>query len=132
MAQGIPARLTSAEGRKFGLTVGAAFAVLAGITWWRDHALLMQIFSGLAAALIVAGIVIPGQLGPVYRGWMKLALLISKVTTPIFLAIVYFLVIGPVGIIMRMFGRNPLRHEPEHGSLWLSRTSGRGTMSNQF
>ena len=132
MAHGIPARLTPAEGRKFALTVGAAFAVLAGITWWRDHSLLMQIFAGLAAALIVAGIVIPGQLGPVYRGWMKLALLISKVTTPIFLGIVFFLVIGPAGLIMRLLGKNPLHHKPEKGSLWLSRSSGRGTMSNQF
>ena len=74
----------------------------------------------------------PARLGPVYRAWMGLALLISKVTTPIFLAIVYFLVIAPVGLLMRLFGRNPLRHKPEDGSWWLSRGAERGTMSNQF
>jgi hypothetical protein len=83
LAGRVPARLSAAEGRKFGLTVGLAFAALAGITWWRDHALLMQIFGGLATALILAGLVIPGWLGPVYRGWMGFAHLISKVTTPI-------------------------------------------------
>jgi hypothetical protein len=132
LAGRVPARLSAAEGRKFGLTVGLAFAALAGITWWRDHALLMQIFGGLATALILAGLVIPGWLGPVYRGWMGFAHLISKVTTPIFLAIVYFLVIAPIGLLMRLFGKNPLRHQPEQGSLWLSRSTGRGTMSNQF
>jgi len=132
LAAGIPARLTPAEGRKFGFTVGAAFAVLAGITWWRDHALLMQIFGGLAAALLVAGAVIPGQLGPVYRGWMKLALMISKVTTPIFLGIVFFVVITPIGLLMRLFGKNPLRHPTENGSFWLTHSADRGTMSNQF
>jgi hypothetical protein len=124
--------LSPAEGRKFGLTVGAAFAVLAGITWWRDHELLMRIFGGLAGALILAGLVIPGHLGPVFRAWMKLALLISKVTTPIFLGIVYFVAIMPIGLIMRTLGKNPMHHKPEQGSLWLSRSSARGTMSNQF
>ena len=132
MAGRVPARLSAAEGRKFGLTVGLAFAALAGITWWRDHALLMQIFGGLAGALILAGLVVPGRLGPVYRGWMGFALLISKVTTPVFLAIVYFLVIAPIGLLMRVLGKNPLEHQPEQGSFWLSRPTERGTMSNQF
>jgi hypothetical protein len=128
----VPARLTAAEGRKFGFTVGLAFAVLAGITWWRDHPVLMQVFAWLAAALILAGALIPGRLGPVNRAWMQLALLISRVTTPVFLGIVYFLVISPIGLLMRLVGKNPLRHRPENGSLWLSRSGGRGTMSNQF
>ena len=128
----IPAGLSPAEGRKFGFTVGGAFAVLAGITWWRDHPMLMQVFAGLSGSLLVAGATIPGRLGPVFRAWMGLAHLISRVTTPIFLGIVYFLVIGPIGILMRVFGRNPLRHEPEAGSLWRSRPDERGTMSNQF
>lgn len=132
MEAGVPARLTPAEGRKFGLTVGAAFAVLAGITWWRDNTLAMQIFGGLAGALMLAGLAIPGYLGPVFRTWMKLAHLISKVTTPIFLGLVYFVAIMPIGLIMRALGRNPMRHTPEKGSLWQSRSTARGTMSNQF
>lgn len=132
MAGRIPTRLSPAEGRKFGVTVGLAFAVLAGITWWRDHPLMMQIFGGLSGALILAGLTIPGKLGPVFRAWMGFAHLISRVTTPIFLAIVYFLVIAPIGLLMRLFGKNPLQHKPEEGSLWLSRSEGRGTMSNQF
>ena len=132
MEAGIPARLSRAEGRKFALTVGAAFLVLAGITWWRDHPMMMRVFIGLGGTLLVLGVVIPGHLGPIYRAWMGLALLISKVTTPIFLAIVYFLAIAPIGILMRLFGKNPLRHDPENGSFWLSRSSQRGTMSNQF
>ena len=130
MAGPIPARLSPAEGRKFGLTVGIAFGVLAGISYWRGHVLPVQILGGLGGVLIA--LVIPGKLGPVYRAWMGLALMISKVTTPIFLGIVYFLVIAPIGVLMRLFGKNPLRHEPEQGSHWLSRPEARGTMSNQF
>jgi Saxitoxin biosynthesis operon protein SxtJ len=128
----VPARLTPAEGRKFGFTVGLAFAVLAALAWWRGRQLPMEVFGTLAALLIVAGALIPGRLGPVYRAWMGLAHLISRVTTPIFLALVYFLAIMPVGLLMRLFGKNPLRHRPVNGSLWLPRSDERGTMSQQF
>ncbi len=132
MAHGIPARLSPAEGRKFGLTVGAAFAVLAAIMWWRDHQTPMYVFGALAGVLILGGLVIPGHLGPVFRGWMGLALLISKVTTPLFMGIVFFIVIAPVGIIMRLFGRNPIRHKAVNKSYWSNRSDARGDLTHQF
>jgi hypothetical protein len=132
LAHGIPARLTPAEGRKFGLTVGLAFGVLAVIMWWREHPLPLYVFGGLAIGLVAAGLLVPGQLGPVYRAWMGLALVLSKVTTPIFMGIVFFLVIAPVGVLMRLFGRNPIRHRPVNESYWAGRTEARGGMTHQF
>jgi hypothetical protein len=132
VAHGIPARLSAAEGRKFGLTVGAAFAVLATISWWRGHETTVYVLGGLATLLILAGLVVPGQLGPVQRGWMGLALLISKVTTPVFMGIVFFIVIAPVGLLMRLFGRNPIKHKAVNRSYWVRRTGARGDLTHQF
>jgi saxitoxin biosynthesis operon SxtJ-like protein len=132
LAHGIPARLTPAEGRKFGLTVGLAFGALAAIMWWRDRPVPLYVCGGLAIGLIVAGLIIPGQLGPVYRAWMGLARVISKVTTPLFLGIVFFVVIGPVGVLMRLFGRNPIRHRAVNQSYWASPNQARGSLKNQF
>jgi hypothetical protein len=92
----------------------------------------MQVFAVVGGVLIVAGLLVPTWLGPVERAWMGLAHLISRVTTPIFLGIVYFVAIAPIGLLMRLFGKDPLRHEPEDGSLWLPRSTERGSMSNQF
>ena len=80
-----PARLTAAEGRKFGLTVGSAFLILGTIAFWRGKRLTAMVLQSLGGVLIVAAIVMPTQLGPVERAWMGLAHLISKVTTPIFM-----------------------------------------------
>jgi len=118
----VPARLTPKEGRKFAFTVGIAFLVLAGITWWRDHLWITRVFATLSGALLLAGILIPGLLGPVYRGWMGFALLISKVTTPIFMGVTYFLVLTPTGLIMRLLGKNPMTRKVSGGSFWVSRT----------
>ncbi len=132
MAGRVPARLTSAEGRKFGLTVGLAFGVLAALSWWREHTVPMYVFGTVSVLLLLAAAVVPGRLGPFQRAWMGLAHLISLVTTPIFMALVYFLAIAPVGLLMRLFGRNPLKHKPEDGSLWLARSDSRGDMTHQF
>jgi len=119
---------SAGEGRKFGLMVGTAFLVLAGILWWRDRELLRNITASLGGLLVVAGLIVPAQLGPVYRAWMKLALAISKVTTPILMAIIFYLVITPAGLLARLFGHRPLAHQGS--SNWIARSAESGRRSN--
>jgi hypothetical protein len=133
MAERIPARLSPAEGRRFALTVGLAFLVLAGISAWRGHILPPRILGSLGALLLIAGLVIPGQLGPVYRAWMGLAHALSKVTTPIFLGVVYFIVLTPIALLARLMGRHPMRHDSKEGSYWTPMSSGgRSNLETQF
>jgi hypothetical protein len=132
LAHRIPARLTAAEGRKFAFPVGGAFLVLSGITAWRDHAVISIIFAVVAGLLVVAGAVAPARLGPVYHAWMRLAELISRVTTPVFMGVLYFLVIMPVGVVRRRFGKNPLVHAPTSDSYWISRTHQQSDLKRQF
>jgi saxitoxin biosynthesis operon SxtJ-like protein len=135
VAERIRARLTAAEGRRFGLTVGAAFAVFAGIAWWRAHPTVSTVLGSLGGVLILAGLIIPTLLGPVERAWMGLAHLISKVTTPIVMGVMYLLVITPVGVLRRRLGGNPLVHAPAERSFWRTRPeNGRRTasLSRQF
>jgi hypothetical protein len=133
LAAGIPARLTPAEGRKFGFTVGGAFLVLSGIMWWRQHETPMYLFIGLGSLLILGALVIPGKLGPVYRGWMKFGEAISKVTTPIFMGIVFFGVLTPTAFIKRLFGGNKLVPNRAAATYWQDRGENRrGDLKRQF
>ena len=135
LANAIPARLTPHEGRRFGLTVGAAFLVLGAILWWRGREFGMIITAALGGSLILGGLAIPGQLSPVYRAWMGLAHLLSKITTPIFMGVIYFLVLTPVGLVLRLLGRRPLRRKRLEDGFWVDRSKDadrRGTMERQF
>lgn len=134
MAAGIPARLTAAQGRRFGLTVGGAFLLFAAIAWWRGHPTTVTVLGSLGGALTVAGLVIPTLLGPVERAWMKLAHLISKVTTPIVMGVMYLVVMTPVGLLRRSFGGNPMEHTATQSSYWKSRPEGerRGVLTRQY
>ena len=101
----IPQNLSPRELRKFGITTGLIIAVLFGIgfpwildrpsPWWP------WILSGI---LIVWGLAAPASLGPVYRGWMRFGLIMSKITTPILLGILFYIVVLPTGLIRRMMG----------------------------
>ena len=135
MAAGVPARLTAAAGRKFGLTVGLAFAAIGAFLLWRGKATAATVLLALGGVLILAGLLVPTRLGPVERAWMGLALLISKVTTPIFMGIVYFLVMMPIGLIRRRMGSPivPLKARPE--TRWVTRSaddSAGAQMEHQF
>ena len=134
MARQVPARLTAAAGRKFAFTVGIAMLVLAGIVLWRGHRTISWGLGGAGALLILAGLVVPTRLGPVERAWYGLAAAISKVTTPIVMGILYFVVLTPAGLLMRLFGRNSLVRSSSDGSAWVRRPENarRSDLERQF
>jgi Saxitoxin biosynthesis operon protein SxtJ len=134
LESGIPARLTPAEGRKFGLMVGGAFLLLAALLWRRVHLPAAAVSGALGGVLVLGGLAWPSQLGPVYRAWMALARAISKVTTPIFMSVIFFLVLTPAGLLVRLFGHRPLTRPHGAGTYWHSRPEGerRSALDHQF
>ena len=134
METGIPARLSAAEGRRFGVTVGLAFIAVAGLLYWRGFLTGSSVAGALGILLLAAGLILPTHLGPVFRGWMKIGLAISVVTTPIFMALIHFLVLTPTGLIMRLIGRNPLVPARDPGTHWVTRseTNRRSNLDRQF
>ena len=130
MADRVSARLTATEGRRFGLTVGIAFAVFAAIARWRGHQTLAFVLGALGVAFIAGGLVAPTRLGPVERGWMAMAHAISRVTTPIVMTGMYLIVFAPIGWLRRTISRDPLVHDPVEQSYWRTRpASARRTVS---
>jgi hypothetical protein len=138
LAAGISARLSStlspADGRRFGLTVGGAFLALAAISRWRGHDAIPIVAAILGATLVLAGLAVPGRLGPVYTSWMRLALAISKVTTPVLMGLIYFIAFTPLGLLRRAFGRNALVHPARGGGYWTPRAPAeqRSDLRRQF
>ncbi len=131
----IPARLTASQGRKFGLTVGLAFLALAALVYfWRHRETVAAVLGGIGALLVLAALIVPTRLGPVERGWMALAKAISKVTTPVFMGVVFFVVVTPIGLVMRLFGKRPLvQVQQADGGFWMPPASGgRSDIERQF
>jgi len=125
--------LSPRDGKRFGLLVGGAFLALGGVLWWRGRDAAAWTGFGLGTLLIVAGLTIPGRLGPVHRAWMGVSLALSKVTTPVFMSGLYFIVLTPAGMLMRLLGRNPLTRDPTRTTFWDPRQVGpRSDMERPF
>lgn len=123
--------------RSFGLVMAVFFAVVAvlpalhrpthPIRWWA---------AGLAVAFLVLALLRSDALHPLNRLWQKLGLLLSKIVSPMVLALLFYAIMTPVGLLMRAFGKDPLRlHRREAASYWIVREPpgpAPETMKNQF
>jgi hypothetical protein len=114
--------LSTRELRKFGLTVGIAFAVLGAVSWWRGHVWPPRVLGTLGVLLFVPGLLAPRLLAPVERAWMAFATVLGRVNTRIILGLIFYLVVTPVGLVMRLF-RDPLNRKQgdPHASQWIKR-----------
>ena len=95
--------------RRFGVTTGAMVALLFGLFFpWLLEVDYPRWPWMIFLALAVWGMVAPATLRPVYRVWMRFGLLMSRVTAPLVLGIVFFGLVLPMGLVMRLFGRDPM------------------------
>ena len=95
---------------EFGLTFGVAVVVIFGLffPWVLD--LDWPVWPWvLAAAFWALALAQPLWLRPIYRAWMRFGLLASRVMTPLVLGIVFFAIISPMAIVMRLMGKDPLQ-----------------------
>lgn len=52
--------------------------------------------------------------------WMSLGLLLGKVINPIIMGIIFFLIFSPIGILLRVFGRDELEIRKSYNSAWIN------------
>jgi hypothetical protein len=103
------------ELRKFGLTVGLAFAVFGTVSWARGHETPPLVLWTLAGLLVVPALVVPAALGPIRRGWMRVGMFLGEVNSRVILTVFYYTVIAPVGFVLRRV-RDPLNRSLRDGS----------------
>ena len=72
-------------------------------------------------------------LTPLKHGWIKLGEILGKVIAPIVMGFIYFIIITPIGIFMRLLGKDLLNIKyNKNKSYWLKRTKNVDTMKRQF
>ena|SRR5688572_6246903 len=95
--------------RSFGFSVGAVcLAIAAVLTWTGSAGAATVLFAG-GALLVILALVAPVALRVPNRLWWRVAQVLGWVNSRIVLSIFFVFVLTPVGIVMRSFGRNPLK-----------------------
>lgn len=110
---------TKKELRKFGIVMTIAFGVVGGILIWKGRFAGNYLFI-LAAFFLLSALLSPRILNPIERVWMKVAEIISMVMTRVILILTFYLVITPVGLLLRVMRKDLLQitFEPGRKSYW--------------
>ena len=112
-------RVNRAE-REFGVLVGGVLLALRLWWWYRGKFEIAGfVLTLIGSALVVLGAFAPRLLVIPRKGWMKLAEAMAYVSSRIILAIVFFLVLTPIGLVKRAMGWDPLqRRAGSRDSFW--------------
>jgi len=94
----------------------------------------IRIWSLLVAIIfLVLGIINSNILSPLNKLWFKFGILLGKIISPIIMAIIFFLVVTPIGLMMRIMGKNLLNLKySDYKSYWIEKTGPKSKMKNQF
>jgi hypothetical protein len=108
--------------RSFGLVFASVFALVAAYFAWRGNAWWPASLV-LSIAFLTLALARPSLLAPLNWLWTRLGLLIGAVVAPIVMAIIYFGLITPMGLLARILGKDflRLRTNPAAKSYWLAR-----------
>ena len=121
--------------KKFGFFFTFVFAILAFYLLFIDSILWAQALAILAVLFFLITAIIPQVLLPLNKLWMRLGLLLGMIVSPIVLGIIFFGLVTPYGVVMRMFGRDELRLKfTKKSSHWISRSESikSDSFKNQF
>jgi hypothetical protein len=110
--------------RSFGLLFAVIFLLVAGYAWHSgSDSLRITIYLVLAGAFLLFGLFVPWLLTPLNKLWFQLGLAMGRIVSPIVLGILFFIVITPVAIFMRIIGRDELKLKKQNvSSYWIERT----------
>jgi hypothetical protein len=126
----------SSSNRGFGYVFAAVCALVAALSWYHGGQ-RWGWWLAAAALFALAAILVPQWLAPLNRLWTRLGLLLAAVIGPAVMALVFYGCITPIGALMRLFGKDPLRlrYEPDAASYWIPREPpgpAPDTLKNQF
>ena len=78
---------------------------------------------GVSGAILLITFLLPALLTYPNRLWLRLGLLMNKIVSPIAMGVLFYMVITPIGLLMRWFGHDPLRlkFKPQSDSYWVKR-----------
>ena len=96
--------------RQFGWVFGGALAVISGLAWYKDSPAFLYLLGG-GALIALTGTILPRALRYLYFVWMTIGLILGTIMTALILTIVFVVAIIPIGLVMKLIGRDPMNRK---------------------
>lgn len=112
--------------RKFGLTMAIALSIIGAIIFFKgsqpENAYWFWLIAGL---FLIIGLLMPAALRPIHKMWMGLAFVLGWFVSRLILSILYYLVITPISLVLKMSSKDllQLKIDKNASSYWIKRQS---------
>ena len=118
--------------RSFGIVFFIVFLIIA--LWPLTNNENIRIWSLVISIIfLILGIFNSNLLTSMNKLWMKFGLLLGKIVSPVVMAVIYFGVVTPTGLIMRILGKDILKlNKKNYNSYWQEKDNSNNNMNNQF
>ena len=119
--------------RSFGIVFFIVFLFIAlyPITYSEDIRIWSLIISFI---FIILGLLNSKILTPLNKLWFKFGVILGKIVSPTIMGIIFFLVVTPIGLLMRVLGKDLLRlkYNKKDNTYWIEKNGPKSKMKNQF
>ena len=103
---------TSKRIRKFAITMAIAFGLIGALLFFYfEKVLAGQVLWGISGGMLVLGLPYPPLLWPIERAWFYFAFALGWINMRILLSVVFYALFVPVGLFMKLIGRDPLERK---------------------
>ena len=124
---------SQSSNKSFGLLFFAVFLII-GLWPLKNGENLNIYFITASVVFLILGLLNSKLLTPLNKSWIKLGEILGIIIAPIVMALVYFVILTPVSLIVRMFGKDllNLKFLKEKDTYWIKRKKSLGSMKKQF
>ena len=118
--------------RSFGIVFFIVFLIIAlyPLTYNGE----IRVWSAITSLIfLLLGLINSKILSPFNKLWFKFGIFLGKIISPLIMGIIFFIVVTPIGLIMRLFGKDVLnlKYNKNH-SYWVEKNGPKSKMKNQF
>ena len=124
---------SQSSNKSFGLLFFAVFLII-GLWPLKNGESLNFYFIIASVVFLILGLLNSKLLSPLNKSWIKLGEILGIIIAPIVMSLVYFVILTPISIIVRVFGKDllGLKFLKEKETYWIKRKKNLGSMKKQF
>ena len=118
--------------KSFGIVFFIVFLIIALYPMIKDGDIRLWSLI-LSLIFLILGLINSIILTPLNRLWFKFGIFLGKIVSPIILGIIFFLVVTPTGVLLRLFGKDVINLKyNKNNSYWIKKTGPKSKMKDQF
>jgi len=127
-------KIKMSSNRSFGLVFFVVFSIIAFWSFRGNIEEIKILPLCIAAVFFILGLINSNILTPINKLWFKFGILLGNIISPIVMAIIFFLIVTPTGIFMKILRRDILRakYNKKMDSYWIKKEKSPSTMKQQF